>query len=117
MLKPASPQMPTEPGEERPIGEIVHQLVEDGKAYAGAELGLAKAIVLAKASRLKLPAILLGAALLVLQAAITVLAVAVGVALMPLAGPLVAGLLAFLLFAAIAGGLGWIAIRKAGRDL
>ena len=116
MLKPAIPPMPTEPGEERPIGEIVHQLVEDGKAYAGAELGLAKAIAMAKASRLKVPAILLAAAVLVLQAAVTVLAVGVGLALMPLVGPLLAGLLAFLLFAAVAGGLGWFAIRRASRD-
>ena len=31
-------------GAERPVGELVHQLVEDGKAYARAEIGLAKAI-------------------------------------------------------------------------
>ena len=70
MLKPTDPAMqPTGPGDERPIGELVHELVEDGKAYAQAELGVAKAIATAKAGSLKVPAILLGAALLLVQAA------------------------------------------------
>jgi hypothetical protein len=118
MLKPADPAMrPPEPGDERPIGELVHQLVEEGKAYAHAELGVAKAIASAKAGTLKVPAILLGAALLFVQAAVTVLAVAVFFALAPGIGPLLAGLLAFLVFAGIAAGLGWYGIEKAKRDL
>ncbi len=118
MLKPAEPAMqPAEPGDERPIGELVQQLVEEGKAYAQAELGLAKAIAAAKASSLKVPAILLGAALLFVQAAVTVLAVAIFLGLLPLMGPILAGLLAFVIFAAIAGGLGWLAIDMVRRDL
>ena len=63
MLKPADPTQP-EPDEERPIGELVGQLIDEGKAYAKAELGVAKAIAEAKADGLKVPAILLGAAFL-----------------------------------------------------
>ena len=121
MLKPADPAMrPSEPGDEpndeRPIGELVQQLVEEGKAYAQAELGVAKAVASAKAGRLKVPAILLGAALLFAQAAVTVLAVAVFLGLLALTGPVLAGLLAFLLFGGIAAGLGWLGIDKARSD-
>ncbi len=118
MLKPAEPAMqPPEPGDERPIGEIVHQLVEEGKAYAQAELGVARAIAEAKANGLKVPAILLGAAFLLLQAAVTVLAVALFLGLLALVGPVLAGLLAFVIFAGLAGGLTWQAVRMIRRDL
>ncbi len=66
---------------------------------------------------MQVPAILFGAALLLLQAAVTVLAVAVFLALLPLMGPVFAGLLAFLIFAGIAAGLGWLAVQKIKRDL
>ena len=121
MLKPADPPMAPEPGPdpngERPIGELVSQLVDEGKAYAQAELGVAKAIASAKASSLKVPAILLGAALLFVQAAVTILAVAIFLGLLPLMGPVLAGMLAFAIFAGIAGGLGWLAVDKLRREL
>ena len=117
MLKPADPPPPSEPGDDRPIGELVHQLVEDGKAYAQAEIGVAKAIASAKADRLKVPAILFGAAFLLSQAAATVLAVALFLALLPLIGPLLAGVAAFAIFAGIAAGLGWQALQMIRRDL
>ena len=117
MLKPTDPAMqPSGPGDERPIGELVHQLVEEGKAYAQAELGVAKAIASEKAGSLKLPAILLGTALLFLQAAVTTLAVAIFLALLPLMGPVLAGLLAFAIFAGTAAGLGWRAVETIKRD-
>jgi len=56
MLKPVDQAEP--PREERPVGDLVHQLVEEGKAYARAEIGLAKAIAAAKAKALALPAAL-----------------------------------------------------------
>ena len=125
MLKPADPPMQPEPGlesngesnGERPIGELVHQLVEDGKAYAQAEIGVAKTIASAKADRLKVPMILFGAAFLLSQAAATVLAVALFLALLPLIGPLLAGIAAFAIFAGIAAGLGWQAVQMIRRDL
>jgi hypothetical protein len=116
MLKPADPP-PPEPNGERPIGELVGRLVEDGKAYAQAEFGVAKAIASAKADRLKIPAILFGAAFVLSQAAATVLAVALFLALLPLIGPLLAGIAAFAIFAGIAAGLGWWAIEILRREL
>lgn len=115
MLKPADQPQPSPP--ERPVGELVHELIEDGKAYARAELGVAKAIAAAKAKALALPAGLLGAALLLAQAAVTVLAVGVFAALYWVFGPIGAGLVAFLLFAGLAGGLAWFAIQRLKRDL
>ena len=118
MLKPSDPALqPPEPGSERPVGELVNQLVEDGKAYARAELGVAKAIASAKADALKVPAILLGAAVLILQAAVTMLAAGLFFALLEPLGPLLAGLLAALVFAAIAGGLAWWAVTTIRRAL
>lgn len=117
MLKPADPLRQPESGPDRPVGEIVHQLVEDGKAYARAELGYAQAMASEKGRALAMPAILLGAAFLFIQAAVTVLAVGVFLGLLPLMGPVIAALLAFLIFAAIAGGLGWFAVQKVKRDL
>ena len=111
MLKP-----PTEPDSapgdnDRPIGELVHELIEDGKAYARAEVGLVKAVATAKANALKLPAILFGTAFLLALAGIVALAVGVAMGLATLVGPLAGGLIAFLLFAAIAGGLGWYGVK------
>lgn len=117
MLKPADPPLQPEPGDERPIGELVQQLVEQGKAYAQAELGVAKAIASAKAGALKVPAILLGTAFLLIQAAVTVLAIAIFLALLPLIGPLLAGIAAFVIFAGIAAGLGWRALEIIRRGL
>lgn len=114
MLKPADPPAPG-PGDDRPIGELVSRLVDEGKAYAQAEIGVAKAIAYAKADGLKRPAILLGAALVLAQAAATVLAVAICLALLPLVGPLLAGIAAFAIFAGIAAGLAWRAIQMIGR--
>ena len=116
MLKP-----PTEPGpptdNERPIGELVHELIEDGKAYARAEIGVVKAMATAKLNALKLPAILFGAAFVFVLAAIGAFAYGVAAALATLIGPLAGGFVAFLLFAAIAGGLVWFGVKKLQEDL
>ena len=114
MLKPAEPAMRPGNGDDRPVGELVHQLVEQGKAYAQAEIDLGKAIASSKAQAFKVPAILLGAAFLLVQAAFCVLAVALFLALLPLMGPGLAGLAAFLIFAGLAGGLGYLAVKKIG---
>ena len=114
MLKPAEPAMQSGNGDERPVGELVHQLVEQGKSYAQAEIGVVKAIAASKAQAFKIPAILLAAAFLLIQAAFCVLGVALFLALLPLMGPGLAGLAAFLIFAGIAGGLGYLAVKKIG---
>ena len=117
MLKP-----PTEPGpepadNERPIGELVHELIEDGKAYARAEVGVVRAMAAAKANALKLPAILFGAAFVLLLASVTALAYGVAAGLATLIGQLAGGLVAFLLFAAVAGVLIWIGVGKVREEL
>ena len=88
--------------EEKPIGELFGRLIDEGKAYARAELGLARASAEVKAEHYKWPAILLFCALLFGQAAVTVLAVTVALALATLIGPLAGGLLAVLFAAGIA---------------
>jgi hypothetical protein len=115
MLKPPEPG--AGPNSERPVGELVNQLVEDGKTYARAELGVARAIAEAKAKALMLPTGLFGAAFLLTQAAVTVLAVGLFVALWAAMPALLAGLIAFLVFAGVAGGLGWYAVFRLKRDL
>ena len=108
MLKPANPPR----GSERPIGEIVGQLVDDGKAYARAEVEVAKAIAAAKGKALVVPAVLLGTAACGALAGIAALALGVVMALAKFVGPLAAGFIGMLIFAAIAGGLGWIGVNR-----
>ena len=110
MLKPAEQAEP--PREERPVGDLVHQLVEEGKAYAKAEIGLAKAIAAAKAKALALPAALFGVAFILALAAVTALAVGVVMALAKFLGPLLAGIAGLLIFAALAGGIGWYGAQR-----
>ncbi|MEA3067759.1 MAG: hypothetical protein QOK41_1166 [Sphingomonadales bacterium] len=114
MLKLADPGPPPP---ERPVGELVHELIEQGKAYARAEIGLAKAIAAAKGKALAVPAALFGVAFICALAAITALAVGVVIALARFVGPLAAGLVGMLIFAAIAGGLGWYGYQRLRRDL
>ena len=90
--------------EEKPIGELFGRLIDEGKAYAKAELGLARASAEAKADQAKWPAILLFSALLFAQAAVTVAAVTVALALATLIGPLAGGLVAV----ALAAGTAWL---------
>jgi hypothetical protein len=113
MLKPAE----GEPPPERPIGEIVGELVDEGKAYARAEIDLAKAIAIAKARAVAIPAGLVFAAMLLAQSAVTVLAISVYVVLYWAMGPLLAGFVAFLIFGGVAGGLTWYAFQRLKRDL
>ena len=117
MLKPPTEPDPAPGDTDRPVGELIHELIEDGKAYARAEVGLVKAMATAKANALKLPAILLGVAFLLSLAAITALAVGVAMALATLIGPLAGGIAAFFMFAAVAGGLAWYGVERLRKDL
>jgi hypothetical protein len=114
MLKPVDPGPHKA---ERPVGELVHELIEDGKAYARAEIGLAKAIAAAKGKALALPVALFGAAFLFALAGVTALAVGVVIALETFIGPLAGGFLGMLIFMAIAGGLAWWGYQKLRHDL
>ena len=114
MLKPADPGPPPP---ERPVGELVHELIEDGKAYARAEIGLVKAIAAAKGKALAIPAAMFGVAFICALAAVTALAVGVVITLETFIGPLAAGFLGMLIFLAVAGLLGWSGYNKLRRDL
>jgi hypothetical protein len=114
MLKPVDPGPPPP---ERPIGELVHELIEEGKGYARAEIDLLKAIAAAKGKALALPAGLFGVAFILALAGVTALAVGVVMALATYIGPLAAGFVGMLVFLAIAGGLGWYGYERLRRDL
>ena len=118
MLKPPEPEAGgPDPAEEKPIGELVHQLIEDGKAYAAAELNVAKTTAMAKVDAVKLPAILLGAAFLFLQAGVILLGMTIYLTLVSRLGPFLSGLIATLLMLGIAGGLAWYARKRLQEDL
>ena len=101
--------------DERPIGEMFGKLIDDGKAYAKAELGLAKATAEAKANEAKKPALLGAAALLFLMAGVVVLCMTLALALATLVGPLAGGLIAALVTFGIAAALGFWAKQEAGK--
>jgi len=88
--------------EEKPIGELFEQLIDEGKAYAKAELGLVKATAEAKVEGARRPALLGAAALLFLIAGVVVLCMTMAIALATLVGPLAGGLIAALVTFAIA---------------
>jgi len=120
MLKRTDPSgEPPQPkgADEQPIGELVHELVEEGKAYAKAELDVLKAIAAAKGKALIFPAILFVTAFILALAAITALAVGVVIALTKFVGPLAAGVIGLLIFAAIAAGCGWYGSQRLSREL
>ena len=117
MLKPPNDPGPPSADNERPISELVHELIEDGKAYARAEIDVVRAMATAKVNALKLPAILFSAAFVLVLAAISALAYGVAAGLATLIGPFGGGLAAFLLFAAIGGGLAWFGVKKLREDL
>ena len=117
MLKPLNEPGADPPDEERPVGDLVHELIENGKAYARAEVDLVKTMATAKIGAFKLPAILFGGAFLLALAAVTALAVGIANSLATLIGPLAGGLVAFLLLAAGAGALAWMGVRKLRQGL
>jgi hypothetical protein len=117
VLKPPTDAEGVPDDNERPVGELVHELIEDGKAYARAELEHAKAIAASKANALKLPAILFAVAFLFALAAFVALVVGIANGLATLIGPLAGGIVACLLFAAVAGGLGWYGAKRLREDL
>ncbi len=98
--------------EEAPIGDLVGRLIDQGKGYARAEVGLAKAIATAKVDTIKLPVALFAAALLFVIAGVVTFCITLALALATLIGPLAGGLLATMISFAIAGGLAYVAMKK-----
>ena len=66
----------------------------------------------AKLDAAKLPAILLGAALLFVIAGVVVFCITIALALATLIGPLAGGLIATLIAFAIAGGLAYVGVKN-----
>lgn len=117
MLKPPNEPDSRPVDNDRPVGELVHELIEDGKAYARAEIEVVKAMATAKLAAVKLPAIMFGAAFVLLLASVTALAWGVAAGLSTLIGPLAGGVVAFLLFATAAGGLAWYGVKRLRENL
>jgi uncharacterized membrane protein len=110
-------KVPDQGEAERPVGELVQQLIEDGKAYARAEINVVKTTATSKAKALAIPAALIGAAIFIAMAALNALAFGVVLALAKFLGPLLAGVAGLLIFGGIAGGLAWYAVERARREL
>lgn len=97
---------------EAPIGEMVSQLVDDGKRYARAEIAFYKAKAIDKAQPLKSAAILGGIAIVLGLSALVALLFGLILALAPVTGPLGATLIVVGVTAAIAALLGYLAVQK-----
>ena len=98
--------------EEKPIGELVSRLIDEGKAYGRAELGLVRAHAEVAVDRVKRPAISVGVALSFALAGVIALVMTLVLSLASLLGPLAGGLLATLTAFIIAGLFAWIARRQ-----
>lgn len=98
--------------DEAPIGELFGQLIDDGKAYAQAEVDLVRARVEGQAERAKWPAILGGGAIAFGFASVIALVLTLVLTLADLLGPLAGGLLATFIALLVAGGLGFAALKK-----
>ena len=71
---------------EESLGEIVTRVVDNGKDYVRAEIAVVKATARSKVEALKPAAIYIVVAVFLLQAALTVLAAALGMAFAPWLG-------------------------------
>ena len=113
---PAADPMPkrtdTVQGEADGVGDLVHRLVDDAKAYAKAEVGYYKAVGAEKANAFKAPLVLGLLAILFAHAAFLVLVATLFVALASVMSNTLAGLVTALLCLLVAGGLGYLAYAK-----
>lgn len=104
MLKRVEVTPPSHEPRDETIGELVSRLLEDGRAYARAELDLVKQIARHRAAKAKSGAILLGAGVTLLLCALTAFVLALVLGLATLIGPFAAGMVVFVVLAG-AGGL------------
>lgn len=95
------------------LRELFQQLVDDGRKYVGAEVGLYKEIALYRAGKAKAGLIALLAGALLALAALIALVVGLVIGLALLIGPVAAGLV----IAAIAGLAAFLLIRFGARKL
>lgn len=104
--------MPVGTATEASVGDLFGRLAADGKAYVRAEADLYKAIARRRATKAGGGAAALVAAVFLLNAALVTLTVCLALALALLVGPVLAGLIVFLVIAAIAGGLAYWGLGK-----
>ena len=98
--------------DDRPIGETLARLVDEGKAYARAELDLARARFDVLLFRVRAVALLGAIAVLFAIAALIALSMTAVLTLAGLLGPLGGGLAATALIAAGAAGFGYLAKQR-----
>lgn len=98
---------------EAPVGQLFSQLVEDGKAYAKAEVELAKAKATEKVQPYKSAAIFGGAAYVLAHAAVVAFLVGLILSIEPELGPFGATIVVVLVTLAVAAILGYLAYRRA----
>lgn len=96
-----------EPREES-IGDLFGRLVEDGRAYAEAELALVKAIAQYRAQRAGRALAALGAGAVLLLSAVTALVIGLVLGLSQYMSPFLAGLIV----AAVLAGGGWLLVNR-----
>ena len=89
------------------IGDLFGRLIEDGRAYARAEVDLVKEIARHRAGRARTGLILVGAGAVLLLSSLTALILGLVLGLAALIGPVLAGLA----IAAALAGIGYVLIR------
>ena len=94
------------------LRELAARVIDNGKAYLRAELTLIRATVATKAKQAGPAAVLIVVAILIVQAAITVLAASLGLLLARWLGLPGGFAVAALLVLIVAGLLVWIAARR-----
>ena len=92
--------------DDRPIGEMIGRILDDGKAYAKAEANLARVRVEAKVDRFRRPAVFAGIAAAFALAGVIALIMTLVLAFASWLGPLAGGLIATAIAFAIAAGFG-----------
>ena len=90
---------------------MIGRLVEDGKAYARAEIGYYRTLAASKLAEAKLGLILGGTALVIALCTVTALLVGMILSLAPLVGPGWATLIVIVAALALSALLGWLAYR------
>jgi len=89
------------------IGDLFHQLVEDGRAYASAEANLYKQIALFRLSKAKTGIVALVAGGLLAYAALIAFLVSLVMGLAPIMGPVLGGLVVLV----VTGGVAFLLFR------
>jgi hypothetical protein len=97
------------------VGALFGRLVDDGKAFARAEIGYYRTLAAIKAGQAKGGLILIVAAVLIASACVTALLVGLILSLATLVGPGLATLIVIVGALVLAGLLGWLGVRSLQR--